>query len=117
MKTLENLIDDVLEQNRCDFRFRAHRNQHGQITIYVHPIDISGDTLDFAVSGNTLTPIMQIPCDRCAGCGKLADDEDQTPWKYWMELPVQSAIVVLTGIVKPIDCPNCKGLGYTLIEG
>ena len=51
-------------------------------------------------------------CDRCAGCGQIANDDDGTPWKYWAELPAQSAIAVHLGLVRPIPCPECKGTGH-----
>ena len=50
-------------------------------------------------------------CDRCDGCGKIANDKYGTPWKYWAELPAQSAVAVKMGIVKPVTCPECKGEG------
>jgi hypothetical protein len=50
-------------------------------------------------------------CGRCAGCGKIANDDDGTPWKYWAELPVQSAAAVIMGLVKPLECPDCHGTG------
>ena len=50
-------------------------------------------------------------CGRCAGCGKIANDDDGTPWKYWMELPMQSAAAVMLGLVRPIPCPTCGGSG------
>jgi RecJ-like exonuclease len=50
-------------------------------------------------------------CQACAGCGKVVDDEDRTPWKYWMELPLQSSVAVLAGFVKPLPCPACNGTG------
>ncbi len=53
-------------------------------------------------------------CDRCDGCGKIADDSDGTPWKYWIEMPVQSAAAVIIGLVKPIECPKCHGTGKAM---
>lgn len=50
-------------------------------------------------------------CPRCAGCGKIANDDEGTPWKYWMELPVQSAVAVIAGFVRPLTCPDCRGTG------
>jgi hypothetical protein len=50
-------------------------------------------------------------CPACAGCGKIANDEERTPWKYWAELPVQSALAVIVGAVKPVVCPDCSGSG------
>ena len=53
----------------------------------------------------------EIKCPKCDGCGQIADDEDQTPWKFWQELPAKSAAAVFLGLVKPIVCPACKGTG------
>lgn len=50
-------------------------------------------------------------CGTCAGCGRIANDDDRTPWKYWEELPVQSALAVVAGIVRPLPCPDCRGTG------
>lgn len=38
----------------------------------------------------------------CRGCGKVADTENREAWLDWMELPLQSSLAVLAGIVKPI---------------
>lgn len=50
-------------------------------------------------------------CPGCAGCGRIANDDDQTPWKYWAELPLQSSIAVLAGFVRPLICSRCNGSG------
>jgi hypothetical protein len=50
-------------------------------------------------------------CPSCAGCGRVANDDDQTPWKYWAELPLQSAIAVTAGFVRPRACLRCNGSG------
>jgi len=50
-------------------------------------------------------------CYKCAGCGKIANDKDETPWKYWEELPSQSAIAIKMGFVLPKNYPVCKGSG------
>lgn len=55
-------------------------------------------------------------CPRCAGCGQIASDEEGTPWKYWLELPIKIAQSILLGIVKPLLCPVCKGKGKVPIE-
>ena len=49
-------------------------------------------------------------CIHCYGWKRVDDGEGQS-WKYWAELPSQSAIAVQMGIVKPIECPHCKGTG------
>jgi len=50
-------------------------------------------------------------CERCRGCGKIANDDDGLPWTEWTKLPAQSAIAIQMGWVKPIDCPDCGGTG------
>lgn len=50
-------------------------------------------------------------CEKCYGCGQVADTRDQEPWKVWLEMPLQSAIAVQMGLVRPIPCPVCKGSG------
>lgn len=50
-------------------------------------------------------------CTNCDGCGKVADTEDQEPWTAWTSLPLHSSAAVLTGMVKPIPCPECGGSG------
>lgn len=52
-----------------------------------------------------------IECLKCDGCGKVANDEEQTPWKYWIDLPVHSAAAILSGVVRPLECPACNGKG------
>lgn len=50
-------------------------------------------------------------CPRCDGCGKIADSDSGEAWSEWLALPVQSAVAVVAGIVKPIPCPDCGGSG------
>jgi hypothetical protein len=50
-------------------------------------------------------------CPRCRGCGQIANDDDGTPWSFWLQLPLGSSLAVLAGIVKPIACPACDGSG------
>lgn len=59
----------------------------------------------------------EIECPNCAGCGRIANDDEGTPWKYWAELPVQSAIAVIAGIVRPLPCPECGGSGKRVTTG
>jgi len=49
-------------------------------------------------------------CPRCRGCGKLANTEQQEPWIYWLELPIESQLAIALG-VKPETCKKCKGTG------
>ncbi|MCV7230706.1 hypothetical protein [Mycolicibacterium komossense] len=50
-------------------------------------------------------------CPRCYGDGKIATDDDGSPWGAWEELPPGSDFAVRLGIVRPIDCPDCGGTG------
>lgn len=50
-------------------------------------------------------------CNRCDGCGKIADSDDGEPWSVWLAMPLQSSAAVLMGLVKPIPCPACGGTG------
>ena len=50
-------------------------------------------------------------CPTCKGCGEITNDEDRTPWKYWEEIPIENKLAIMMGIVKPIECPDCRGTG------
>lgn len=50
-------------------------------------------------------------CQRCEGCGQIADSEEGEPWSDWMALPVSAAFAVVSGLVKPVPCPSCRGSG------
>ena len=48
-------------------------------------------------------------CDKCEGCGQVADTEEQEPWTAWLDIPLGSSMAVVMGLVRPIPCPKCKG--------
>lgn len=50
-------------------------------------------------------------CNKCLGWKRVANDEDQTPWKHWAELAPPSNLAVVLGLVYPIECPRCHGSG------
>jgi RecJ-like exonuclease len=50
-------------------------------------------------------------CQHCDGCGQIANDDEGTPWTFWVDLPVKSAAAVILGLVRPIPCPKCHGTG------
>jgi hypothetical protein len=50
-------------------------------------------------------------CDKCDGCGRIANSEKGEPWTDWERLPPGSDLAVRLGIVRPIPCPDCKGTG------
>ena len=49
-------------------------------------------------------------CEQCLGW-KRVDDGEGASWKYWAELPAQSAIGIQLGLIKPVECPRCHGSG------
>lgn len=53
----------------------------------------------------------RVPCSRCDGCGKIANDEEGTPWIAWQSLPPGSDMAVRLGQVVPLECPKCGGSG------
>jgi hypothetical protein len=50
-------------------------------------------------------------CAKCDGCGKVANSERQEPWSQWLALPLGSSSAVVVGLVRPMECPECKGKG------
>jgi len=50
-------------------------------------------------------------CRRCLGWKKIANDDEQSPWKHWAELRPPENLAVQLGLVFPIDCPRCQGTG------
>lgn len=50
-------------------------------------------------------------CEACDGCGKVANDEDRSPWTQWANLPPGSDIAVRMGLVRPETCVECGGTG------
>ena len=55
-------------------------------------------------------------CQNCDGCGRVASGEEGASWATWMELPIQSALAVTSGTVKPMQCPECLGTGYVALK-
>ena len=51
-------------------------------------------------------------CQRCDGEGEIANTEEGEPWSYWMRLPKESRLAIVLGLVRPVSCPECRGLGY-----
>ena len=50
-------------------------------------------------------------CERCDGCGYVANTDDAEPWTCWANLPLKGATAVTMGLVGPVECPECKGRG------
>jgi hypothetical protein len=54
---------------------------------------------------------MREKCKRCDGCGKIASDEQGSPWTAWERLPPGSDLAARLGLVLPVRCPDCGGTG------
>jgi hypothetical protein len=55
-KNLETYLRKNCEQNIIDHALRAEVAADGTVSFYVHPQGADGETLDYSVAGNTLTP-------------------------------------------------------------
>ena len=53
-KTLEEYLLENLKNLVIDHVIRININAEGEVTFYIHPDGVGGDTLDFKVKGNTL---------------------------------------------------------------
>ena len=53
-KTLEECLLENFKNLVIDHAIRANVNAEGEITFYIHPDGVGGDTLGFKVKGNTL---------------------------------------------------------------
>lgn len=56
-------------------------------------------------------------CERCDGCGRVANSEDAEPWTVWESMPPGSDLAVRLGLVRPVPCPECKGTGEPGVHG
>lgn len=55
-------------------------------------------------------------CDQCDGCGKIANSDDGEPWSDWEAMPEASKLAIRLGIVRPIECPGCRGTGKEQVQ-
>ena len=54
-KTLESFFRDNIVKNVIDFTLRASITEDNRVVFYIHPLDVSGDTVDFEVDDNILS--------------------------------------------------------------
>lgn len=54
-----------------------------------------------------------IKCPQCDGCGQVADNYEGEPWSVWKAEVMPALLAVIVGIVGPVDCDSCNGLGET----
>jgi hypothetical protein len=60
MKTLETYLVDAEHKGVIDHQLRIQRGPGGEVRIYIHPDSVDGDTLDFEVQGNCLSPVFDL---------------------------------------------------------
>lgn len=50
------------KHREIDFHLRVDEVEQGKLRFYIHPLNTDGDTWDFFVNGNQLTPIVPVDC-------------------------------------------------------
>lgn len=55
--TFEDYLRNCMTVGIIDFHIRPKADADGKISFYIHPANVNGDTEDFIVTGNQLTPI------------------------------------------------------------
>lgn len=72
--TLEQYLKSNCERQVIDHAIRAEIGKDGNPRFYIHPANVSGDTLDFVVTKNQLHPVYVL-----GGMQELADANPMTP--------------------------------------
>ena len=54
--TLEDYLKLENAEGKIDHAIRAHVSQNGAVSLYIHPANKPGRTVDFIVRGNELIP-------------------------------------------------------------
>lgn len=54
MKTLAEYLKENFDRDVIDHSIRAHVDDQGWVTFYIHPTNVDGETLDFSVTANNL---------------------------------------------------------------
>lgn len=53
--TLEEYLKAEYQKGAIDHALRAHVDESGSVSFYIHPLNVSGNTVDYVVAGNSLT--------------------------------------------------------------
>lgn len=56
MKDFESYLRQEMQDGKIDFQIRSTAESDGRVTFYIHPEGKSGDTEDYEVAGNVLSP-------------------------------------------------------------
>jgi hypothetical protein len=59
MKTLKQYFLENSKNGVIEHTVRSSVDSEGNVTFYIHPASVGGDTLDFLVCTNTLIPMQQ----------------------------------------------------------
>lgn len=57
MKTLHVYLQENLDRGVIDHSVRCVKGPNGEIDFYIHPTGVDGDTLDFTIHANEISPI------------------------------------------------------------
>jgi hypothetical protein len=57
MKNLEEYFRSDLSRNVIDHSVRAQLDSDGNVKFYIHPMNVDGETPEFAVRGSSLLPM------------------------------------------------------------
>ena len=57
MDNLQRYLQENLDKGIIDHTLRASKREDGTIVFYIHAVNASSQTLDFAVDGNTLVAL------------------------------------------------------------
>ena len=62
------------------------------------------------------TEVVYEKCKKCDGCGLVATTDEEEPWTHWQNLPKESQGPMNLGLVRSMQCPECKGKGQRYQE-
>jgi len=56
--TFEKYLSLLYDVDVTEYRLVATKSERGEVTFYIHPMDVGGDTPTFSVVDNTLSPVV-----------------------------------------------------------